>query len=131
MESVKGFIKFAVLLSLVNIAYALLLKVGIILPDAVGINIRLLFLIIMNLLFLMTYAWLMLVLFFNWSDLGNGAFNNVIAKRTLKIREISGNFIPGRQIETEKEDEPNGWDIYKDLKDSDKYRKNYNNGDDD
>ena len=129
MESVKGFIKFAVLLSLVNIAYALLLKVGIILPDAVGINIRLLFLIIMNLLFLMAYAWLMLVLFFNWSDLGNGAFNNVLTKRTLKVREISGNFIPKKQIEPELNEGYNGWDVYTDLKNSDKYRKDYNSGD--
>ena len=125
MESVKGFIKFAVLLSLINIAYALLLKVGIILPGSVVINIRLLGLIIMNLLFLMAYAWLMMVLFFNWSDLGNGAFNNVITKRTLKVGAISGNLIPTKQIEPESEDNLDGWNLYKDLKDSDKYRKNY------
>jgi len=125
-ESVNGFIKFSVLLALTNIAYSLLLKVGIILPDSVVINLRLLGLIIVNLLFLMAYAWLTMVLFFNWSDLGNGAFNNVLSKRTFNIREISGNFIPKRHIETENGEEYNGWDIYKDLKDSDNYRKKYN-----
>lgn len=129
IDSVKGFIKFTVLLSLVNVAYALLLKVGIILPGSVVINIRLLGLIILNALFLMAYAWLVMVLFFNWSDLGNGAFNNVISKRTLKIREISGNFIPRKQTESEKEDGYDGWGIYKDLKDSDNYRKKYNSDD--
>jgi len=129
-ESVKGFIKFAVLLSLINIAYALLLKVGTVLPGSVVINVRLLGLIILNMLFLMAYAWLTLVLFFNWSDMGNSALNNVITKRTFKIREISGNFIPMKQIITERDDDYDGWDMYKELKDSDRYRKNYNTGDD-
>lgn len=128
-ESLKGFIKFTVLLTITNIAYSLLLKVGIILPDSVVINLRLLGLIIVNLLFLMTYAWLTMVLFFNWSDLGNTAFNNVISKRTLNIKEISGNFIPKKQLDTEHEDDYNGWDMYRDLKDSDTYRKKYRNED--
>lgn len=130
-ESVKGFIKFAVLLALTNIAYSLLLKVGIILPDSVVINLRLLGLIILNLLFLMVYAWLTMVLFFNWSDLGNSAFNNVLSKRTLNIREISGNFFPKRYIDSEQEDGYDGWGTYRDLKNSDTYRKKYNTGEDD
>jgi hypothetical protein len=131
MESVKGFIKFAVLLSLINIAYALLLKVRIILPDSIVINIRLLGLIIVNLLFLIAYAWLTMFLFLNWSDLGNGAFKNAISKRTLNIREISGDFIPKRRAETEmgnEPGEPDGWNMYHELKESDRYRKNYTNG---
>jgi hypothetical protein len=129
IESVKGFVKFTGLLSLVNIAYSLMLKVGIILPGSVVINMRLLGLVILNAGFLMAYAWLVMVLFFNWSDLGNGAFNNIIKKRTLNIREISGNFIPKRHNDAETESTEDGWDVYRDLKESDKYRKTYNSDD--
>lgn len=129
IESVKGFVKFTVLLSLVNIAYSLMLKIGIILPGSVVINMRLLGLIILNTGFFMAYTWLVVVLFFNWSDLGNGAFNNVVKKRTLKIREISGEFIPKRHNDVENESVENGWDVYRDLKESDKYRKLYNSDD--
>jgi hypothetical protein len=114
-ENLKGCIKLAVFLSVVNISYALVLKFMLILPDGIPSFIRIIFMIAIHMGYLAIYIWLVAMLVVNWKDCGSLAFTNMVKLKTLNIKTIS-------QIQKhDKKD--HGWDVYNRLKNSDTFRR--------
>lgn len=113
-ENLKGCIKLAVFLSIVNISYSLALKFMLILPDSIPSFIRIIFMIALHMSYLALYIWLLIMLIVNWKDCGSLAFSNIVRFKSLNIKTIS-------KVHT-KESTDRGWDVYNRLKDSDRFR---------
>lgn len=124
-ENLKGFIKFIIILIVVNISYAGNLKLFMLLPSNIPCLIRLILFLIVQMFYTATYIWIASVLVFNWQDMGNMAFGNVVALHTLSIKKISDK----DNITENNNDSEEKWNIYNRLKSEDKYRKNYKKSD--
>lgn len=106
-DSIKGFFKSCLFLTVINVSYCLILKIFIMLPAGIPALIRVFLLILAHGLYTYAYIWLGSTLIFNWKDLGNNAFNKLMHVR----------------VTSENEDKGAGWKLYEKLKNSDQYRK--------
>lgn len=115
-EALKGVIKYAILMTVLNVSYGGVLWILVNLPIGIPTFVRIIVMIMLHFFFTGAYIWIVCVLIFNWKDFGNTAFTNMIRMRSFNIKEIST-----ETINTE-EREGVGRSLYEKLKSSDKWR---------
>lgn len=118
--NVKGNIRLIILLSSINLIYAINLKVSTLLPQ-IGLPpvVCLIALIVMHLIYISFFIWIMTIVTLHWRDLGN----DKLKMTELEVREfLVGNSVL-RRIEERRDNPTNkGWELYKMFHTKDKQR---------
>lgn len=91
-DNIKGFAKYCVIICILNVLYAICIKVGIYMPSiGVQTNLCLFYLIAIHMLYIYFYLWIGKVVILNWKDYGNSTFNSAIELKTLNVDRMINN----------------------------------------
>lgn len=124
-DNLKGLAILTILLCLGNLAYAVMIKFCIMLPNA-GIPplVCLLLQIVFQYAYIAFYLYLAITVLRNWKDLGAGTFTNIANMKTVKMKDVTvddfkirkeAKIHPGTDEEQHRSSAQTGWDLYDEM----------------